>query len=465
MASDSRVEIRVSADTAGAKGDIEGVAGALDGLGSKQEAIGSAAQASAAKQGPAYAAMREGAESVGAKLESLKSQIAAVFGVTLGAGLIKDLAATADAYQTLSARIKLVTGDGAAFADALSGVQRVALATRSDLTETANLFAKLSEAGRSLGVSQAEALRLTETVNQAIQLSGGSAESAKAAITQLVQGLQSGVLRGDEFNSVMEQSPRLAKALADGLGVTTGELRKMAEAGQLSSASVIEALRGQGAAVEAQFRQLPATVGGALQNLSSQWTVYIGQVDQANGISAAAANAIEFLAGNLRQIGDVAMTAGKGVAALYALDLAQRFGDWAIGAGKAAAGTSAAAASAVEHAAATKADSAAIQANTAATAENTAARRANAASASTAATAIGGLGAEVARTGAAKAEAASKAGLLSLAWGGLRGAASGLLNLIGGPLGLIVLTATYAKDIGELTAKLVLKARGMRRIA
>ena len=114
---------------------------------------------------------------------------------------------------------------------------------------------RLVALGHSYGsLVTAEALRLTETVNQAVRLSGASAQASEAALTQLIQGLQGGVLRGDEFNSVMEQAPRLAKALADGLGVTTGALRTMAEAGQLSSETVIRALQGQARAVGPEAR-------------------------------------------------------------------------------------------------------------------------------------------------------------------------------------------------------------------
>src|SRR5699024_8635005 len=98
----------------------------------------------------------------------------------------------------------------------------------------------------ALGLAQGEVLSITRTINEAIKLSGGSAASADAAITQLIQGLQSGVVRGDEFNSIMEQSPRLAQAMADGLGVTRGELRAMAMDGKLSSEVVINAIRSQG---------------------------------------------------------------------------------------------------------------------------------------------------------------------------------------------------------------------------
>lgn len=271
----------------------------------------------------------DGVESISAQLARLQSVTAGLVGLQGFKAMAQDLAATADQVSNLQARLKLVTGDGAAFGTAWAGVQAVALSTNSALEETGTLFSRLAQAGKDAGQGGADAiasaLGLTETINQAIQLSGASSQASSAAITQLIQGLQGGVLRGDEFNSVMEQSPRLARALADGLGVTTGELRKMAEAGALTSGTVIGALKGQSDVIAAEFSKLPATVGRALQNLSTQWTLYVAETDKATGASQGAATAINALSGNLKTIAGLLIDAGQAVAAFAALRLAQHF--------------------------------------------------------------------------------------------------------------------------------------------
>lgn len=284
-----------------------------------------ATASSAASQTQSHRKIETGVDSIRQQLGFLTKAAGAYAAAGQFTGLIKDVAATADAYNNLQARVKLVTGEGAAFESAFEGVSQVAQRTSTSLESTGTLFAKLSESGKAIGVGQTEALRLTETVNQAIQLSGASAQASEAAVTQLIQGLQSGVLRGDEFNSVMEQSPRLARALADGLGKTTGELRKMAEAGQLSSEVVIKALQGQSAAVETEFNKLPPTVGRAIQNLSTNWTLYVGETDKATGASKTAAKAIDALANNLGTIAGYLVDAGQAAAAFTAIKLAQHF--------------------------------------------------------------------------------------------------------------------------------------------
>lgn len=324
---------------------------------------GNAFAAAGASQVQTAATVRQGLEGIAGQLRTLQQLAGAAIGGQLLGGLVGDVARTADAYSNLAARIRLVTGEGQAFDAAFQGVFDIATRTNSSLESTGTLFQRIAQAGKEIKLTTADALSLTETINQAIQVSGGSAESADAAIIQLIQGLQSGVLRGEEFNSVMEQAPRLARALADGLGVTTGELRKQAEAGRLTSQVVIGALQGQADVVATEFNKLPVTVGRALQNLSTEWTRYIGETDKATGSSATAAQAIGALANNLGTVGSALIAAGKAWIAFKAFDLAAVF--------SAKAGAARLAATAVAG------ETLAVAANTTAVAANTAAQLAN----------------------------------------------------------------------------------------
>ncbi|WP_312057638.1 tape measure protein [Acinetobacter courvalinii] len=219
---------------------------------------------------------------------------------TLGVGLgVKELAEAADSYANLSARIQLATKDTGDFKAAISGVHQIALFTNSSLDSTAELFTKLNTVAKDMGMTQQQALDLTKTVTQAIKLGGGSVQGAEAAVQQFIQAMQGGVLRGEEFNSMMENGYGLAEALAKGLGVTTGELRKMAENGELGAERVLKALEGQKAAIEASYAQLPNTISNALQKIATSWQIVIGEMDQANGASAQVAEWLSVLADNL----------------------------------------------------------------------------------------------------------------------------------------------------------------------
>ena len=232
----------------------------------------------------------------------------------LGIGVTaSELAQTSDEFKNLEGRIKIAVGEAGNFESALDGVVEVALATNSNLIATGDLFATLTRATKDLktttdGVvtdyklSQAQILQLTETINQSIKVSGASAQASEAAIVQFAQAIGSSVLRGDELNSIIEQAPRLAQALADGLDVPIGKLKELGESGQLSADVVIKALRQQSEIIEAEYKKLPMTVGSAIENLKTSWMVYIGELDKSNGISENVAKAIKYIADNLDQL-------------------------------------------------------------------------------------------------------------------------------------------------------------------
>lgn len=218
----------------------------------------------------------------------------------LGVGLgVKELAEAADSYAMLSAKIQQSTKDSGNFEQAISGVHQIALQTNSTLDNTGALFTRLNTVAKDMGKSQQFALDMTSTVTKAIQLGGSSTQEAEAAVTQFIQAMQGGVLRGEEFNSIMEGGYGLAEALAKGLGKTTGELRKMAENGELSAERVLAALEKQKAGVDAQYAEMPTTISNALQKIATSWQILIGEMDQANGASATVAQWLSVLADNL----------------------------------------------------------------------------------------------------------------------------------------------------------------------
>ena len=246
---------------------------------------------------------------------ALKTGYAALIGVMGGIGIglgIRELAQAADSYTNLSARINIATSEGGNFTQAMAGVHQVSLMTNTSLDATAGLFTKVNDVGKQMGMTQQQSLDLVKTINMAIQTGGGDAAASEAAIVQLTQALQSGVLRGDEFNSIMEQAPGISKALAQSLGVTTGELRKMAENGELSAEKVIQALQQQSTAIEADYAKFPTTIGNALQRIATQWQILIGTMDQANGASATVAQWLVTLADNMDVIETILEDIGEG---------------------------------------------------------------------------------------------------------------------------------------------------------
>ena len=135
----------------------------------------------------------------------------------------------------------------------LQGIVSISKNTGQALGSIGSTYQSIARAQNELGLSQREVLDLTETISKAMVVGGGTAEGNAAALAQLGQALSSGVLRGEEFNSIMDQAPGLAKALAEGLNVPVGSLRSMAEAGQLTSKVVTQALQKVSGSVNKDF--------------------------------------------------------------------------------------------------------------------------------------------------------------------------------------------------------------------
>lgn len=224
--------------------------------------------------------------------------LGAMVGLSLGGAALfagaRGLLRLADASKQLQAQLRLATDGFGSFEQANKDVQRIAEITRSGLVETANLYAVFQRNARELGISQAQAARATETVNKTFQISGASAAEAAGGLRQFLQALQSGQLRGEEFNSVMENAPRLARLLADSLGVTIGQLRAMAKEGEITGDKLVAALtdRKFTDAIDEEFSRLPVTFDQAMQQIYNAAVITFGAFDQGGQFSNALANFI-----------------------------------------------------------------------------------------------------------------------------------------------------------------------------
>ncbi|MGV6989661.1 phage tail tape measure protein [Testudinibacter sp. P80/BLE/0925] len=227
-------------------------------------------------------------------------------------GLGKSVIQHADAYTEIGNRMKLVTSNSVESARAMQTVFDVSLRTNQSVDGTAQVYQRFAQNAQQLGISQAQVASLTETVSKAVAISGASAASAQAALMQFGQSLASGVFRGQEFNSVMEQTPGLAQAIARGLGVTIGELRQMANDGKLTMDVLIPALEKAKASVDQQFSTRVLTVSAAFENLKTATTQWIGELNTGTLSTSTLAKGINIVANNF----DQATKAAAGFAAI-----------------------------------------------------------------------------------------------------------------------------------------------------
>ncbi|WP_180113477.1 tape measure protein, partial [Acinetobacter sp. YH12073] len=159
-------------------------------------------------------------------------------------------------------------------------------------------------------IDMAKTAELTETVSKAVAISGASTQAAEAALTQFGQALASGTLRGEELNSILEQTPALAKAIAQGMGITVGQLRSVAAEGKITGEVLVDALTKSKQSVDELFAKTDVTIGQSLQLLSNEVTKFTGEAGKASGAATTLASGIQVLANNLDAIAGIAMVGG-----------------------------------------------------------------------------------------------------------------------------------------------------------
>lgn len=191
-----------------------------------------------------------------------------------------------DAYSGMTARLSLVTDGAGQLALVQKELYDLAQETRAPLGETVDLYSRMARATKDSGVSARDLLKVTEIVNKSLIVSGTTTAQASGALLQLSQGFSAGVIRGEEFNSVLEGAPRIMQAIADGLGKTVGELRAFASEGKLTADVAIGALLSQQGKLNDEFARMPATVDQGFQQVGNAVMVLIGNLNKATGATS-----------------------------------------------------------------------------------------------------------------------------------------------------------------------------------
>lgn len=238
---------------------------------------------------------------------------------------ISDVMKYADSYTELQNRIRLVTNSQTAMVAATESVFDISLKTNQAVGATAQIYQRFAQNADRLNLSQLQVSELTETVAKSVAISGASVGAAEAALMQFGQALGSAELRGDELNSVIEQTPGLADAIAKGLGVTTGELKNLAKAGQLDIHTVIQALVKARDTVDNDFNKRVKTLSMSFTNLETSIIKFSGEANSALGVTQKLATGVDFVSDHLQEliIGLGSLTAALAIGHLskYGLEL------------------------------------------------------------------------------------------------------------------------------------------------
>lgn len=234
---------------------------------------------------------------------------------SLGAYLsARELVRLLDTYTNLQNRLRATGLEAQNLGAVYRSLLDVSNSTRQSLEGTVETYSRLANSAKDLGLSQQELIDFTKSLNQAIALSGASAGEAQAGMIQLAQGLASGVLRGDELNSVLEQLPTVADVIAKQLNVTRGELRQMGQDGKISADIIFDAFKNARTELEERFAKSVPTIGQSFQVLQNNVVDLVGKFDEATGASELLSKAIMFISDNLDTVAKVLLSLGAGFA-------------------------------------------------------------------------------------------------------------------------------------------------------
>lgn len=236
-------------------------------------------------------------------MERTMSSLSGVAKGLLAALSVQQVASYADAWTELNNKVANSVRTGETQAEVMQRIFDVSQATQSSLNGTATLYARLERGTRTYNTSAEDLTRLTTIINQGFAVSGATAQEAENAIIQLSQGIASGVLRGEEFNSVSEQGSRLMVALADSMGVSIGQLRAMAAQGQLTTDIVVKGLLSQGDAIGKEFANTTVSIAKGLQVAGNNVTKFFGENSTVKSFAAGFRDSVITISENLETLG------------------------------------------------------------------------------------------------------------------------------------------------------------------
>ncbi|WP_228147272.1 tape measure protein [Acinetobacter calcoaceticus] len=246
-------------------------------------------------------------------IHSYGTSISALAGYMVGLVTVGSAVSKMDLYTGINNKLKLVTNNQEELNLAMNDTFEIAQRSASSWSAVNDVYSKYMSNAKTLNLTQQETARLTEITSKAVAISGSNAESAAAALFQYGQALDGGVLRAEEFNSLVDGAGGLLNAMAKGLGVTRGELRQMMLDGKLTGEVITKALLQAGDSVEQLYGKTDKTVAQSTEMLSNAITKFVGESGKGTGAAQILAGSIQTLATNLDLIVDSAFVLGIGL--------------------------------------------------------------------------------------------------------------------------------------------------------
>ena len=213
---------------------------------------------------------------------------------------LRDMQRLSEEFTVLSARINRLSVDAEQGAQNYKNLLDISSRAGADLGTTVKTWESLTTSLKEFGHSNESITRVTESLMKMGAIGGSTSEEMKNGLRQLGQSFSGGIVRAEEFNSVLENVPEIARQIAKGMGIPFSELRKQMLDGKLTTEVVLEALKKQTAEVDREFAKMPRTVAQATNAITNEFGTALSKLDQQSGFSANLAKAIDLVAGSLK---------------------------------------------------------------------------------------------------------------------------------------------------------------------
>lgn len=232
----------------------------------------------------------------------------------------REILRAADQYTQLENRIRVANDGLGNVTNTLNRLFDVSQRTRTPLAANVQLFQRASVASKELGATQQDLIRFTENVGKALALESTSAQQASGALLQLSQALGGGIVRAEEFNSIIDGAPAILQSAArniEGVNGSLGKLRREVVEGNISSREFFQAILADTDTLNQKFQNVTPTIESAFQTLDNAFLRLIGRNEEVRSTSGIIAEGIIFVADNLDTLAVAAIAAGGALGAQY----------------------------------------------------------------------------------------------------------------------------------------------------
>lgn len=235
-------------------------------------------------------------------LKTSMSMLAGAISVSLIIEWGKRFLEVADNMTQLQARIARLSTDAKTANETFSTLANIASTTGASLSDTTKLWETLTSSLKEAGATNAQVLNLTDTLQKIGRIGGSSTEEMANALRQFGQSIASGTIRAEEFNSILEQMPELARQIAAGLGISMGELRARMLDGKLTAEDALNAIQDRTSVINAEFAKLPRSISQATGSLETSFAKMIASINDATGASSAFVSVIDSITSAINRL-------------------------------------------------------------------------------------------------------------------------------------------------------------------